>query len=131
MDYDVKLTGIYIDDEEIDAFPEADSGVSFDRVECSDDAEAVFDEDDWTLTIDDLTSESSCEIFFTRLTDSEIISNNTSNNTSNIVSKTSKGSQVENPDTGDFVSALLPICIIAILIIIIKKLRFKNKFFKI
>lgn len=104
MDYDVQLSAIYVNEKKTDSFPKKDSNAQFEKIECSNNAYANFNPIDWSLTIGNLKSGSTCEIFFTKPL---------------------------NPETGSFTNILLTISIIIITAIAIKKIFSKYKFFKI
>ena len=108
MDYDIQLEAIYVNGKTTEVFPKKDSGLDFEKIVCSNDASASFDSQDWSLTIGNLNSASSCKIYFT----------------GNI------GESTINPPTGAFVNVLLALSIIGVSIYAIKRIIKKNKFYK-
>lgn len=106
MDYDVQLESIYVNGKETDEFPKKESGLDFEKIVCSNDANASFDSTNWSLTIGNLNKASSCKIYF--------------NGTSNGI----------NPPTGAFFNILFTISIIAFSVYFIRKVMKKNKFYK-
>ncbi len=89
----VKLDAIYINGTKTDIFPEANSG-------------ANFDSEDWSLTLSNLTSTSSCQIYFNKAVPT-------------------------NPATGAFTNVMLILSLIAVSAVAITKIIKKTKFFKI
>lgn len=108
-DYDIQLEAIYVDGKATEIFPKKDSGVDFQKIVCSNDADASFDTTNWSITIGNLTSASSCKIYFNG----------------------SIGESTINPPTGAFINILLIGSLIAFSVFVIKKIVRKNKFFKI
>lgn len=108
MDYDIQLQAIYINGKATESFPKKESGLSFEKITCSNDAQASFDSTNWALTIGNLTSASSCKIYFT----GDI------------------GESTINPPTGAFINVIGALSIIALSVYLIRKVIKKNKFFK-
>ena len=108
-DYDIQLEAIYVDGKATEIFPKKDSGVDFQKIVCSNDADASFDSTNWSITIGNLTNASSCKIYFTGTI----------------------GESTINPPTGAFINILLIGSLIAFSVFAIKKIIRKNKFFKI
>ena len=109
MDYDIQLQAIYVDGKETDIFPKKDSGLDFEKIECSNDANASFDSVNWSITIGNLTKASQCKIYFNG----------------------SIGESTINPPTGAFINVLLVLSLIALSVFAAKKFIKRNKFFKI
>jgi len=109
MDYDIQLQAIYVDGKETDIFPKKDSGVDFEKIVCSNEADASFDSVNWSITIGNLTKASDCKIYFNGAI----------------------GESTINPPTGAFINVLLILSLVAISIFATKKIIKRNKFFKI
>ena len=108
MNYDIQLQGIYVNQKETDVFPKKDSGVTFDKILCSNDASASFDSVNWAITIGNLTNVSQCRIYFSETKPSYM-----------------------NPATGTFVNIFLILSIVAVSVFAIRRIIKKNKFYKI
>ena len=109
MNYDIQLQSIYVDGKETDVFPKKDSGVDFEKIVCSNDAEASFDSTNWSITIGNLTSASDCKIYFNG----------------------SIGESTRNPPTGAFLNILLIRSLVALSLYAAKKFIKNSKFFRI
>ena len=105
MDYDVALNGIYIDGESQQTLPKKDSNVKFSSVVCSN-GTASFDEEEWSLTLGELTDISSCKIYFTK-------------------------ESIINPATGTFLNIMIMIVLVSVSVYAIKRIIKRNKFYKV
>ena len=110
MDYDISLKAIYVNNKETNEFPSQNAGYEFDKVKCSSEATPTWNNDSWSLEISNLTNLTECSIYF-KSEEKEVPYN--------------------NPKTGTFINISLIILIIAITILIIRKVRKNNKFYKI
>ena len=64
MDYDVQLEEIYVNGLKTDTFPKKSDDMKFEKISCSNEANASFDEESWKLSIGNLSEASSCKIYF-------------------------------------------------------------------
>ena len=60
---DVKIRRIYTDDTVADSLPAQGSGYDFDRIQCSNGATGVWDNNNWKLKLS-LSSKTSCTLYF-------------------------------------------------------------------
>ena len=105
MNYDVKVSNIYINNKEVDSFPKKSSGYKFDKIECTNDVSATFNEESWSVELGDLNSQTECSIYFNKVHN--------------------------NPDTGTFINIGLIIIVIVGVVYALYRIKNKNKFFRI
>ena len=71
---------IYLDNEKTNSFPKKSDGYSIEKIECTNDANATFDINNWNLSISNISSsETVCNLYFSSKTLYAIVSQNLSN----------------------------------------------------
>ena len=63
-DGDVGIIAVYQGDEKTDSIPAKNSGWIFDKAECTNDATASWDNDEWGLNVRNISGKTKCTLYF-------------------------------------------------------------------
>lgn len=110
---DIQISNIYVDNNEVEQMPKKEEGYYFKTASCTNGVKATFDENNWELTLNGISTTSSCKVYFT----------------SSVEEKAKD--IIPNPDTGAFANGVLITIGILTAIIISAYIIRKKKFYRI
>ncbi len=110
---DIQISNIYVDNNEVEQMPKKEEGYYFKAASCTNGVKATFDENNWELTLNGISTTSSCKVYFT----------------SRVEEKAKD--VIPNPDTGAFANGVLITIGILTAIIISAYVIRKKKFYRI
>lgn len=120
---DIQIENIYVDNNEVEKIPAKNDGYYFKNAECTNGVSALFDEENYELVLNNISSSSSCKVYFTSKEEEK--GNTVENNNKN------ESDGIENPKTGAFINnTIITISLIITIIATVFLIR-KNKFFRI
>ena len=106
---DIQISNIYVDNNEVEQMPKKNEGYYFKKTECSNGVKGTFDENNWELTLNGISSTASCKVYFTSKVED-------------------KAKNIDNPDTGTFMNKIIILSAIllasSITILAIRKKKF-------
>ena len=85
---DIQISNIYVDNNEVEQMPKKNEGYYFKKTECTNGVKGTFDENAWELTLNGISSSSSCKVYFTSKIEE-------------------KAKNIDNPDTGTFMNIVI------------------------
>ena len=85
---DIQISNIYVDNNEVEQMPKKNEGYYFKKTECTNGVKGTFDENAWELTLNSISSSSSCKVYFTSKVED-------------------KAKNIDNPDTGTFMNEII------------------------
>lgn len=85
---DIQISNIYVDNNEVEQMPKKNEGYYFKKAECTNGVKGTFDENAWELTLNGISSSSSCKVYFTSKVEE-------------------KAKNIDNPDTGTFMNIVI------------------------